>query len=145
MKKLVIILIALLSFGAIADAQVSVTKKTKIERLISLRGGYVSLSRHNDLIYLSVWSDNRFDEAYIINLGRDKATAMQSLEALIEIANTIKKDESIDFNDGLHEYYVYRGLLKGEIWIKANDRAGYGITSKGELKKILDHLTFEVY
>lgn len=60
MKKLVIILIALLSFGAIADAQVSVTKKTKIERLISLR-------------------------------------------------------------------------------------AGYGITSKGELKKILDHLTFEVY
>lgn len=112
---------------------------------MSLRMGMVSLNQIGDNFYLVLQSDNHYDKAYVIHLGKEKAASMQSLESLIEIASTIKKDDFYQLDNTDENLTIMRGLVKTEIWIKGRYHAGYGKTSKGELEKILDKLTFEVY
>ena len=145
MKKIIIIILFLLHLMPIASAQIQVKKAPTSKTLISLRMGMVSLSQIGDNFYLVLQSDNQYDKAYVIHLGKEKAASIQSLESLIEIASTIKKDDFYQLDNTDENLTIMRGLVKTEIWIKGRYHAGYGKTSKGELEKILDKLTFEVY
>lgn len=142
MKKIIITIIsAMILMPTMADAQIQVKKQPKIETIKSLRMGYVTLSKSEDIYFLSLTSDNQFDKSYIIYLGESHEAAVGSLNSLIEVASTITKDDSFEFNDGRNDFYIYRGMFKGEVWFKAKGFAGYGKTSTTELNNLLKALT----
>lgn len=142
MKKIIIAIIsAMILMPTMAEAQIQVKKQPKIETIKSLRMGYVNLTKTDDLYFLSMTSDNQFDKAYVIMLGKGKEAAVQSLKALIEVSETITKDDSFEFNDGVRDYNIYRGTFKSEVWFKGAGHAGYGKTSTAELNSLLKALT----
>ena len=141
MKKIIIAIIsAMILMPTMADAQIKVNKQPKRETIKSLRMGYVTLSKTEELYYLSMISDNQFDHAYVIFLGDGKEAAVQSLNSLIEVSSTIAKDDSFEFNDGIKNFRIYRGMFKSEVWFKADGYAGYGKTSTAELNTLLKAL-----
>jgi uncharacterized protein YdeI (BOF family) len=143
MKKIIIAIIsAMILIPTMADAQIAVHKKQSVETLMNLRGGWVSLTKYGTAYSLIMRSDNQFDDVYVIILGKDRRTAIESLEALVDVAASIKVGETIDFSDSYKTYYVSRGTFKGEVWFKSSGQAGYGKTSKKELERLLDHLCF---
>lgn len=123
-----------------SHAQVTIQKKVSVECLKSLRMGFVSLYRCNNVYTLSINSDNQFDDSFMICLGTGKEAAQESLEALIEVASTIKTDDVIAFNDGQQDFRLHKGAYTGELYFKADFFAGWGKTSKGELTKLLNYL-----
>lgn len=142
MKKIIIAFIsAMILMPTMADAQIQVKKQPKIETIKSLRMGYVTLSKTEESYFLSMTSDNQFDHAYVIFLGEGKEAAVQSLNSLIEVSSTIAKDDSFEFNDGIKNFRIYRGMFKSEVWFKADGYAGYGKTSTTELNNLLKALT----
>ena len=143
MKKIIIAIIsAMILLPTIAEAQIQVKKQPKIETIKSLRMGYVDLCKSDDIYFLSLRSDNQFDNPYFILLGKGKEAAIESLNSLVEVASTITKDDSFEFNDGRNDFYIFRGAFKGEVWFKAKGYAGYGKTSKAELNQLLESILF---
>lgn len=142
MKKIIIAIIsAMILMPTIAEAQIQVNKQPKRETIKSLRMGYVTLTKTEETYFLSMISDNQFDKSYVILLGESKEAAIQSLNSFIEISSTITKDDSFEFNDGIKNYRIYRGMFKSEVWFKADGYAGYGKTSTTELNNLLKALT----
>ena len=142
MKKIIIAIISvLILMPTMADAQIQVNKCPKVETIKSIRLGYVTLDKTEEVYFLSMISDNQFDNSYIIVLGEGKDAATQSLNSLIEISSTITKEDSFEFNDGLYDYHIFRGPFKSEVWFKADGYAGYGKTSTAELNSLLKALT----
>lgn len=142
MKKIIIAIIsAMILMPTIAEAQIQVNKQPKRETIKSLRMGYVTLTKTEETYFLSMISDNQFDKSYVILLGESKEAAIQSLNSLIEISSTITKDDSFEFNDGIKNYRIYRGMFKSEVWFKADGYAGYGKTSTTELNNLSKALT----
>lgn len=127
-----------------AEAQVVVKKKSTMVELASYRTGIVKLTKHESgRIILSIRSDNQYDDLYLINLGSSKAEAIKSMESLVELASTIKKDESYEVHGLTKTYNAYKGLMKGELWLKGEYYAGWGKTGKSELKRILDFIMYD--
>ena len=124
----------------IAEAQIQVKKQPKIETIKSLRMGYVELCKSEEVHFLALRSDNQFDDSYVIFLGPNRKAAIESLKSLIEVASTITKDDSFEFNDGNRDYHIYRGTFKSEVWFKGKGHAGYGKTSTAELNTLLKAL-----
>ena len=142
MKKFIIAIIsAMILMPTMADAQIQVNKQPKRETIKSLRMGGVSLWKTGDTYYLGLYSNNQFDKSYVILLGEDKDAATESLNSLIDISSNITKDDQFEFSDKVNNYYITRGIFKGEIWFKTNGYAGYGITSTTELNSLLKALT----
>ena len=144
MKKLVIILIALLSFGAMANAQIQVTHKSSIQTLTSVRLGFISLMTNDGHFYLSFQTSNQFDDSMIIKLGEDKKEAIETLQSFISIIVSMKKGDSVTINSANKEFRLYR-YAKNTILIFADGYAGNSNTNKAEMEKFLDYLMFEVY
>ena len=142
MKKIILLIIALISLPMMADAQITIKEKNSIETIKSLGMGWVTLTCSEDYYVLCIQSDNQFDDHYVIGLGSGKAKASASLQALVSIASTLKKNESVTFTTGSKEYSIHRGLTKGEIMIKGEYYAGWGRVSKGQLNTLLDAILF---
>ena len=103
--------------------------------------GYVELTKTGNTYLLTMTSDNQFDKPYVIMLGESYEAASESLNSLIEVSSTITKDDSFKFNDGIKDYYIYKGMFKSEVWFKSRGYAGYGKTSTAELHSLLKALT----
>ena len=142
MKKILILFATLMMMPVIAEAQIVVKERTKVETIKKLRMGWVSLDKTGTSYFLCVRSDNQFDDTYTIHLGQSKEDAIASLNTLIEVAKTLKKDESVKFDNINEELSIYSGVLKKEIWFKSQYRAGWGKVSKMELNTLLDALLF---
>lgn len=142
MKKIFALAIALMTFFPVMNAQISINKSTKIETIKNWRMGYVSLTRNDGWYSLCLRSDNQFDKSYIIVLG-EKEKAEQSLQALIDLASTITKEETVEIENGYQTIRAFKGAFKGELWFKADGYAGYGKTAKIELEQVLKTLKKE--
>lgn len=142
MKRLIIAVIAALLLAPMADAQINLKKREQSETIMKMRMGYVSLEKIGETYFLAIRSDNQFDNHYIIHLGDTKRKAIESLTSLVDLADTIKKNESFEFDNGNETIDVFRGVMKGELWFKAEGYAGYGRTSKPELNKMLESLLY---
>lgn len=143
MKKTIIaIIVAMMFLPTIADAQIIIKEKVKIETIKSLRMGWVTLEHSDGYYMMTIRSDNQFDDAYVLSLGLGKAQAIASLQTLVAIASTLKKNESVAFTNGGKEYTIHRGLIKGELWIKGEYYAGWGKVAKVELNSLLDALQY---
>lgn len=131
---------------AIADAQITIKSKSNTKTLLSIRMGVITLEyEENDCFYLAMSTTNQFDDAIILPLGKDKREAMQTLNDLIDITTSMKKGDSITIESAYdREFRIYR-RAKNTIAIYADGYAGSASTNAAELKRILDHLTFEVY
>lgn len=141
MKKIIIAIIsAMILLPTMAAAQIKVEKKTKIETIKNIRMGYVSLNKNGDTYYMGMISDNHYDKPYVVILGEGIEAARESLNALVEISSTITREDTVEFNDGINNYSIYRGSFKSEVWIKGIGYAGYGKTSTAELKMLLKAL-----
>lgn len=139
MKKIIVLAIALMALVPVMDAQIVINKSTKVETIKSWRMGWVSLTRHEGWYSLCLKSDNQFDHHYIIVLG-EQEKAEQSLQTLIDLASTIDKEETIEFENGHQTIRAFKGAFKGELWFKADGYAGYGKTSKMELEMVMKAL-----
>lgn len=136
-----IVITMMMLMPSVADAQIVVSKKPSFETLVNLRMGWVSLNKYDDTYLLILRSDNQFDDPYIIQLGENETEAKQSLETLIEVASTIGRDDAMAFQSGTKEYRIFRGMVKGELWFKADGFAGWGKTAKTELNKLLKYFS----
>lgn len=138
MKKVLILIVAFLTIGMAADAQVQVKKNSTSEKIYSGRMGNISVNCMEGSFFLSICSTNQFDKFYVIHLGENAEEAITSIESFIEIAKTIKKGESYDIKTPTKNYTIYKGAFKNEIWFKASGYAGYASTNVYEMNKILD-------
>lgn len=138
MKKALIFIVALLTIGMAADAQVQVKKKSTSETIFSGRMGGISVDVIDGSYFLSIQSTNQFDKYYVIHIGENAGEAVASIESFIEIAETIKKGESFDIETLTSTFTIYKGAFKNEIWFKAAGYGGYAVTNIRELSKILD-------
>lgn len=141
MKKLLLIVIALITFVPMTNAQIQKKSSTKKETIISLRMGYMTLIVSDGYYYLTMLTTNQFDDAMILKLGNSKESAMQSLTDLIEIASTIETSECVEIDNGYgRTMRIYKGGMGG-ISIYADGYAGSANTSKSEFNKMLNALT----
>ena len=142
MKKIIIAIIsAMILIPTMSDAQIQVNKQPKREIIKSLRMGGVSLWKTGESYYLGIYSNNKFDKTYVIFLGEGKDAATESINSFIEISSNITKDDQFEFSDQVNNYFITKGMFKGEIWFKTNGYAGYGITTTSELNNLLKALT----
>lgn len=138
MKRILIAIIAaMILMPTMADAQIQVEKHPKIEKIKSARFGVIDLKKMGDSYYIALSSSNRYDDPYIINLGDDKQSTINSLNSLIEICETITNEDTFEFNDGVNDFLVFRGTVKGELWIRSDGYAGHGIILKSDLNSFL--------
>lgn len=138
MKKILTLIVALLTIGMAADAQVQIKKKSTSENIYSGRMGNISVDCMDGSYFLAICSTNQFDKFYVIHLGENAKDAITSIESFIEIAKTIKKGESYDIETPTKTFTIYKGAFKNEIWFKASGHAGYAVTNVNEMNKILD-------
>lgn len=144
MKKIIAIIITLLSFGAMADAQIQITHKSNTKTLTSVRLGFISMLRNSGYFYLVFQTNSQFDDSMIIQLGKDKKESIETLQSLIDIIASMKKGDSVTINNLGQEFRLYR-YAKNSITIHADGFAGNSNTNKNEMEFFLDHLMFEVY
>lgn len=138
MKKALILIVALLTIGMAADAQVQVKKKSTSETIFSGRMGGISVDVIDGSYFLSIKSTNQFDKYYVIHIGQNASEAVASIESFIDIAKTIKSGESYEIETPISTFSIYKGAFKNEIWFKTTGYGGYAVTNVRELSKILD-------
>lgn len=96
---------------------------------------------------MALRSTNQFEDSLIIALGKDKETAIKSIESFLSLLETMGKDESVDFNDGINDFHVSRDTMAGGailIFSKANEsHAGLYMLCKPDCKSAIKK--FEKY
>lgn len=139
MKKILIAIVALLCCGYSADAQIKVNKKSETKEVFSSRMGFVTIKVMEGNYFLALPSSNQYDDYYIMHLGQSNEDALESVEALLEMAQTIKKGESYAVETLTKTFTITKGIGKS-IDISAKGYAGYASTSATELKGMIDAL-----
>lgn len=137
MKKIIIAIIsAMILMPTMANAQIQKTGTFKTQTISSVRLGFVNL-RLNDsgMYYLAMKTDNQFDYHMIVKLGYSKEAAIQSLNNLINVLDSL---------DGKTTQYIYcygdqfrLWKLMGALYISADGYAGSANIGKSELKKFV--------
>ena len=126
-----------------AEAQIKITEKSNTQKLMTIRMGKINLFFDNDY-YLALETSNQFDDPMILPLGKDKKTAIETLENLIDIVASIKKGDAIKIESAYErEFRIYRSA-KNTISIHSDGYAGFAYTTKAELTRLLDCVTFDI-
>ena len=81
MKKIFILIMTML-MPMMAEAQIKITEKSNTQKLMTIRMGKINLFFDNDY-YLALETSNQFDDPMILPLGKDKKTAIETLENLM--------------------------------------------------------------
>lgn len=145
MKKIFLAIVAILSVG-IAAAQVELSSAEKPSIVCSGYLGFNDLVKYKamgeDHYFLSLDSDNQFDQLYSINLGKKK-DAIDFLSKLIDIfspeANLKAKDSSGN------PFRIFGSTASGDrrYLIKKDGYAGYAHFRLSEIKKFIKALESE--
>lgn len=138
MKKIIIAIIsAMILMPTMADAQIQKTGSFKAKTLATARMGVVNLKLDGDgIYYLAMKTTNQFDDYMVLKLGENKESAIQSLNDLIDIFDSLNGDAVQYINNG---YGIELRLWKfmGGLYISADGYAGDGNVGKGELKRFI--------
>lgn len=142
MKRIIVLIIAALTFCTISEAQISVKSKSTTERLLSIRMGFITLN-YDGQYFLAMSTTNQFDKPMILPLGKTKNEATETIKSLIEITTTIGKGDCVRIVSAYGtEFRIYR-FAKNTITINADGYTAASNTSKAELIKILDAISFD--
>jgi hypothetical protein len=139
MKKLLFIIIAALCLIQSANAQIQKTGSIKTTTIASCRMGFVNLSLSEGLFFLSIGTTNQFDNMMLLKLGDNKESAIQSLNDLVDILDSLTGDDLQRIDNGFgKEFRLYK--LLGALYINADGYAGSGNIGKSELNKFIKAL-----
>lgn len=100
MKKFILLLMfALLSFGAMAQIKVKGSVTPKIETIAVVRSYAATLNRIGENYYVTLKSTNEFDGIESITLGKGEAASTTTLGDLLTLFNTLGIGESVTLED----------------------------------------------
>lgn len=141
MKKIIALAIALMALAPVMDAQIQKTDSFSTKVVTSVRTGFVKLMHSNDY-FLAMNTTNQFDDAVLIKLGNDKETAIQTLNDLIGILESLKGNDMQYIKNGYNEELcLYK--IGTALCAKQKGNAGYANVGKGELQKFIKALEKE--
>jgi hypothetical protein len=120
-----------------ADAQIQKTGTFKTTTLASVRMGFVNLKLSGDgTYYLAMKTTNQFDDYMILKLGENKESAIQSLNDLVGIFDSLNGEASQYIQNGYgRELRLWK--LMGGLYLSSDGYAGDANIGKGELKKFI--------
>lgn len=126
-RALILTLFALFAVSMTMSAQLDVRHADLSGRtLAKVRYGICTLNEsHDNLYYIVIPSNNEFDEAALFFLGKDHASALQTMTDLVDLYDTLERTMSV--NDALMDkvdlrrrgsiiYFKYEHDL-GKRWI----------------------------
>ena len=136
MKKIIIAIIsAMILLPTMADAQIKVEKQNKMEKVAVISPQWYTLYYSQDNYYLSLKSTNQFDDNFFIVLG-NKEEAIESMETLISLCDSLGKDDSVEFKNGAGKTYVIYKYMGGiSFHQREPGMAGFTYIVKAYLKK----------
>ena len=140
MKKIVMIVISMMILLPNAlNAQIKKTGSFKAETIASVRMGVVNLRKAEGDFYLAMQTTNQFDDAMILKLGDTKESALQSLNDLVDIMESLQGSEMQQIDNGYGtNFRLWKDL--GTLYFSADGYAGNGNIAKFELKKFIKAL-----
>ena len=109
MKKILSILIVLVSFAGITDAQISIKKSDvgKPIQMTTLSMSWSWIYQQDNSYFLVMKSDNQFDNWYWLKIGNTKEACLESITALQEMMDTMEESDRYDVDNGEGEtFYV---------------------------------------
>lgn len=139
MKKIIIAIIsAMILMPTMADAQIQKTGTLKTKTLSSVRMGVVNLKlNENGTYYLAMKTTNQFDDYMILKLGENKESAIQSLNDLLDIFDSLKGESTQYIQNGYgRELRLWK--VMGALYMSSDGYAGDANIGKGELKKFIN-------
>ena len=140
MKKIIIAIIsAMILMPAMADAQIKMgAKKSLPTKVATIAMAWYDLYEYNGEYHLTLKSTNQFDSDYKLYLGQ-KDEAIASLNAFIELCDTMGKDDSVEIdNGGGDKYFVFKYGKGLSFHQKGHGKAGHTYIYKMHFKKTLD-------
>lgn len=109
MKKILSILIVLVSFAGITDAQISIKKSDvgKPIQMTTLSMSWSWIYQQDNSYFLVMKSDNQFDNWYWLKIGNTKEACLESIAALQEMMDTMEESDRYEVDNGEGEtFYV---------------------------------------
>ena len=137
MKKIIILIVALLTIGMTADAQVRVKKKNTPET-IYMTDSFNRITRMDGDYFLSLWWGD--SETYDICIGQNKEEAIDSMNSFLEIAMTIKAGDAYELESLDRSFTIYKGFSEKDIrFVTVSRQYGYAnaFLSAKEIHEIL--------
>ena len=107
MKRILSIIIALLALSWAADAQVTITKSDvgRAKQLTTLSTSWSWIYKQDDLYFIVLKSDNRFDDSYWLSLGSTRDDCIETILDLLDLAETIEEIDNYNIDNGVGEVY----------------------------------------
>lgn len=135
MKKILTIAIALFMLCPLMSAQIQIKQNAKMEKIATISASWYYLYYSDGEYLLSLKSTNQFDDSYWLHLG-NKEEALQSLDALIDLCDSLGKDDSAEISNGANKtYFVHRHMGGLSFHQKEPGMAGFTSMTKAYLKK----------
>ena len=144
MKKLFFIaLMGMFTLPSMAQIQTS-TEKSSFETIAKFRGGTQTLHYLAPLGYsLTLSTDNRFDDLFIIYIGENSTEAVESIDGMLYLINNLGKDESTAFNDiaGQTIRATFSTIFGGKVlWFSDDEHAGLASITIKELELVKEKI-----
>ena len=149
MKKILTILISLMVFAWVADAQISI-KKSDIdnpEQVATLSPAWSWLYKMNDAYFVVMKSSNQFDDWYWLKIGKTKEECLESLTSLQDLCKTITETDRFEIDNGLGQTFSvtqYKMMGVGGIQFKDQSHAGFGYLIPGNFNKAIKWIQTKV-
>lgn len=107
MRKILSIIIALVTFAGIADAQISIKKSDydRVKQVATLSMYWSWIYQNSDGYYLVINSNNQFDDSFWLLIGKTKNECLESLSSLQELFDTMEETDCIYIDNGLGESF----------------------------------------
>ena len=107
MRKILSILIALVTFAGNADAQITIKKSDigKPKQMTTLSMSWSWIYQADDSYFLVMKSDNQFDDHYWLKIGDTKEACLESITALQEMMDTMGESDRYDVDNGAGETF----------------------------------------
>lgn len=135
MKRTIIaLLVTLVAVQANAQLKVSKSQVDKPEKVETLYQMWNWLNRNGDVYYLTARSTNRYDNHYMLMLGKTYEECLSSLDALEELVTTMSKTDSYDIDNGFGS--AYTATLYSEMGTQGLSLSGDGFAEPGILFKV---------
>ena len=118
MRKILSILLSLVTFAGIADAQITIKKSDvgKPKQMTTLSMSWSWIYQADDSYFLVMKSDNQFDDWYWLKMGETKEECLESLSALQEMMDSMGETERYNVDNGMGESFSV--TLSRELGIK---------------------------
>ena len=118
MKKIAAILVALVTFAGIADAQISIKKSDvgKPKQMTTLSTSWSWIYQADESYFIVMKSDNQFDDWFWLKIGNNRDECLKSIASLQEMMDNMEETDRFDVDNGEGE--TFSVTLTRELGIK---------------------------